>query len=69
MMGTNERKNQDFQNAFRQVCAESNPKLDPNDRGLQRKAHDALPGNYWETDKDDLTFQELKQRIKDAIVR
>lgn len=66
MMGNNKRKNDDFKNAFRQVCAENG--LNPND-DLQEKAHDALPGNYWETDKDDLTFQELKQRIKDAIVR
>ena len=67
MMGNNKRKNQDFLTAFRQVCAEF--KLDANDGYLQTKAHDALPGNYWETDKDDLTFQELKQRIKDTIVR
>ena len=67
MMGTNERKNNDFQGAFNQTCWKFG--LDTQDRALRRRAHDALPGDYFETDKDDLTWEQLKERISDALER
>lgn len=66
-MGKNKNPNGNFSNAFKEVCRELGSDWNPNNAKLRRRAHDALPGNFWDVDKDAMDFGDLKERIKDAI--
>lgn len=54
-----------FTRAFKLACEEleiTNPKDD-----LRERAHRGLSSNAFETDKDDMSENELKEAIKDII--